>query len=190
MRKSAQRLFVVAFLLFASASAWSQSRFPSLAEQKASSPEAIQSGSELEKLIEANQDFSMLDPSEAKDLRIPPPWLRVWWRKEHPELTYDMSDPTGGYPLVLKEIWEWMLHHQDLQPGEMEPDRAPGEAAAGIEASVTGELRISGAQTTPRSESDIRINYWDPLKIISASNSIVGSGSQSQFFSLDGGVTW
>ena len=66
----------------------------------------------------------MLDPSEAKDLRIPPPWLRVWWRKAHPELTYDMSDPTGGYPLVLKEIWEWMLHHQDLQPGEAEPDKA------------------------------------------------------------------
>jgi hypothetical protein len=190
VRKPAQRLFVLAFLLFAPASAWSQFRFPSLAEQKASSPEAIQRGSELEKLIEANQDFSMLDPSEAKDLRIPPPWLRVWWRKEHPELTYDMSDPTGGYPLVLKEIWEWMLHHQDLRPGEMEPDRAPGEAAAGIEASVTGELRISGAQTTPRSESDIRINYWDAQKIISASNSIVGSGSQSQFFSLDGGVTW
>ena len=178
-------------LLLAPAMGQAQSKFPSLAQQKASSPQGIQPGSELEKLIEANQDFSMLDPSEAKDLRIPPPWLRVWWRKEHPEGVYDMNDPTGGYPLVLKEIWEWMLHHQDLEPGEAEPDRAPGSSGGPFEAAViSGELRVSGAQTTPRSESDIRVNYFDPTKIIAASNSIVGGGHQAQFFSTDSGLTW
>jgi hypothetical protein len=192
---------LVSFLVWAFSSALEATPFPTLAEQKAASPDPIRAGSRLERLIEDNQQFSMLDPSEAKDLRIPPPWLRVWWRKQHPELTYDMNDPTGGYPLVLKEIWEWMLHHQDLEAGVAEPDLAPGEsagpfaerdgeAAEAIEATVSGELRVSGLQTTPRSESDIRVNYLDPTKIIAGSNSIVGGGHQAQFFSTDSGATW
>src|SRR3954469_112419 len=41
-------------------------------------------GSALEKLIQENQDFSLLRPEEAYDnLRIPL-WLRVHWRKAHP----------------------------------------------------------------------------------------------------------
>ena len=169
--------------------------WPTLDQQMSRSPVPIQAGSALDRLIRENQDFSMLRADEAKDLRGLPPWIRVWWRKQHPELTYTQADPTGGYPLVLKEIWEWMIHHQDLLPGEPEPDRAPGAAANGEElegnaAMVSGELRISGAQTTPRSESDIRVNYFDPTKIISASNSIVGGGRQSQFFSADSGATW
>jgi hypothetical protein len=50
--------------------------------------------------------------------------------------------------------------------------------------------RISGAQTVPRSESDIRINYWNTSKIIAASNNIGGSGQQAQYYSSDGGATW
>ncbi len=41
-----------------------------------------------------------------------------------------------------------------------------------------------------RSESDIRINYWDPNKIIAGSNNIGGSGQQGMYWSTDGGVTW
>jgi len=51
------------------------------------------------------------------------------------------------------------------------------------------DLRISGASTSPRSESDIRLNYGDPSKIIAASNDI-GNPTQAQFYSTDGGATW
>ena len=51
-------------------------------------------------------------------------------------------------------------------------------------------VRLSGAQTTPRSESDIRLNYGDPTKIVAASNSISAAGNQAQFFSSDSGATW
>lgn len=191
MKRVSRRNLVMCLLLSLAPAAQAVSNFPSLAEQMAASPVPIQQGSALEQLIQENQDFSLLDPSEAKDLRIPPPWLRVYWRTQHPEAVYDMSDPTGGYPLVLKEIWEWMLYHQDLRAGEAEADRAPGESSGSTEPiSVTGEIRESGPQTTPRSETDIRVNYFDPTKIIGASNSIVGGGHQAQFYSTDSGVTW
>jgi hypothetical protein len=41
-----------------------------------------------------------------------------------------------------------------------------------------------------RSESDIRINFWNPNKVIAASNHIETSGIQAQFYSTDGGATW
>src|SRR6185436_15409048 len=141
-------------------------------------------GSALEALIAANQDFSLLRPEEAKDKIRIPLWLRVLWRKEHPEMIYSAKDPTGGYPFVLKEVHEWMLSHQDLLPGVPERDTGPDRM------SLSGEQRISGAQTAPRSESDIRVNYWDPTKIIGASNNISGSGSQAQFYSTNGGTSW
>ena len=54
---------------------------------------------------------------------------------------------------------------------------------------MAGDLRISGAATTSRSECDIRLNYLDPSKIIAASND-TGTFIQAQFNSTDGGVTW
>jgi hypothetical protein len=69
-------------------------------------------GSALYKLILENQDFHMLKPEEASDKLRLPPWLRVYWRKLHPDANY--SGPSGGYPLVLREIYEWMENHQDL----------------------------------------------------------------------------
>jgi hypothetical protein len=75
-------------------------------------------GSALERLIRDNQDFKLLDPDEADDrLRIPP-WLRVYWRKQHPETAPAPGDPTKGYPLALRDIYEWMVTHQDLEPEE------------------------------------------------------------------------
>lgn len=75
----------------------------------------IQRGSALERLIKDNQDFSILLPSEANDGLPFPPWLRVWWRKKHPELSFSTSGVS--YPLALKEILSWMRRHQDLPPG-------------------------------------------------------------------------
>ncbi len=158
-------------------------RPPSLATQLA--VDRVQPGSALERLILDNQDFQMLDRSELSDQRLIPLWLRVVWRKAHPEGDYDMKNPTGGYPHVLREAHEWMLAHQDLLPGEIEGDVPPE-----LKVLVGGNLRISGAQTTPRSESDIRINYWNGQKIISGSNNISASGAQAMFYSTDGGVNW
>jgi hypothetical protein len=50
--------------------------------------------------------------------------------------------------------------------------------------------RVSGVQTSPRSESDIRINIGRPDRIVAASNAIDTAGTQAQFSSLDGGTTW
>jgi hypothetical protein len=160
----------------------------------------VEPGTALEKLILNNQDFGMLRPAEASD-KIPVPlWLRVYWRKAHPEVSYSAADPTGGYPHVLKEIAEWMTIHQDLVASEGDPGRAPGFDADAEEKRLPGNLpekttvgtnnRVSGAQTVPRSESDVRINFWNPTQVIAASNNIGGSGQQSQYYSNDGGLTW
>ncbi|MFL6195370.1 MAG: hypothetical protein ACJ75H_14430 [Thermoanaerobaculia bacterium] len=160
----------------------------------------VEVGSPLEKFIAANQDFQLLRPEEASDKIPVPAWLRVAWRKEHPEGNYSASDPTGGYPHVLKEIHEWMVLHQELRPMQadewvppmMEKDLDADADAFTVseQTTVGGNLRVSGAQTVPRSESDIRINYWNPLKVIAASNNIGGTGQQAQYYSSDGGATW
>src|SRR3954465_7295366 len=185
-------------------------KFPSLDEQLKKAH--ANPGSKLEKLIKKNQDFSNLKDKDADD-PIVPPWLKVYWRKGHPEANYDNdNDPTGGYPLVLKEILEWMMTHQDFKPGNPEANMAPGRNFQDLDADADDEVTSSstsrfrhltapgaaaganappsGAQTVSRSESDIRINYWDPTKIIAASNNIGGSGMQGQYYSADGGVTW
>src|SRR3954447_12641146 len=167
--------------------------WPTLAEQLQA--DGVKPNSALEALITANQDFTILAPQETRDKIRIPLWLRVIWRRAHPEMVYSTANPTGGYPFVLKELREWMVTHQNLVPGPPEKDVAPenDEAVAPPAKTVmiAGETRISGFQSVARrSESDIRVNYWDPMKIISASNNISGSGSQAQFYSTDGGATW
>ena len=187
-------------------------KFPSLDEQLKKAH--ANPGSELDKLIRKNQDFSKLKDKDADD-PIVPPWLKVYWQKGHPEANYDNdNDKSGGYPLVLKEILEWMMTHQDFKPGNPEATMLPGRLFGDLDAedadneamptilmgrfgpivalgaSAGTNVRTSGAQTVSRSESDIRINYWDPTKIIAASNNIGGSGMQGVYYSADGGVTW
>ena len=159
--------------------------WPSLDRQLGA--DRVVSGSALQRLIQENQDFGLLRPEEARDTIPVPPWLRVLWRKEHPHLEYRADDPTGGYPHVLKEIHEWMVSHQDLLPGIPESDVAPkppGEVSIG-----TSERRIS-SEFNIRSESDIRINFRDPSKVIAASNNLEDSGQQAEYWSTDGGQTW
>ena len=50
-------------------------------------------------------------------------------------------------------------------------------------------VRLSGAQTSARSECDVRFNYADLTQIIGASNNNGGS-TQAQYYSSDGGTTW
>jgi hypothetical protein len=160
-----------------------RAEWPPLAEQFAR--DNVKPGSNLEKLIRANQDFQLLRADEASDRNPLPPWLRVLWRKSHPGDRYSAADPSGGYPLVLREVHEWMLSHQDLRPAQPDSPRAPEKVA-----SESAEQRISGPQQGPRSESDIRVNFFDPAKIVAASNNITASGLQAMFYSLDGGVSW
>jgi len=180
-------VIVVAFILagllpVSQAAAAGRLVWPTVQEQL--EKDHVKGGSALERLILNNQDFSILNAEESQDhLRIPL-WLRVLWRKSHPQDTFSPLDPTGGYPLVLNEVREWMVSHQDLRPGK------PENGKGGQKASASGEVRISGAQTSPRSESDIRVNYLNPLKIIGASNNISSSGRQAMFFSSNGGVSW
>ncbi len=145
----------------------------------------VQPGSALERLILNNQDFSVLNAKEFNDRITIPLWLRVLYRKNHPHDTFSPKDPTGGYPLVLHEVWEWMVSHQDLQRGKVEGIHGEDKTAT-----ETGEMRISGAQTSPRSETDIRVNYLNPMKIIGASNNISSAGRQAMFFSSNGGASW
>src|SRR3954462_6041682 len=210
-----KRISLVLVALFLATSIYAQpttppgqaKKFPSLDEQLKKAH--ANPGSELEKLIKKNQDFSKLKDKDADD-PIVPPWLKVYWRKGHPEANYDnVNDPTGGYPLVLKEVLEWMMTHQDLKPGNPDASMAPGRNFQDLDADEEGtasamgfrrisalgatagtNVRTSGAQTVSRSESDIRINYWTPAKIIAASNNIGGAGMQGEYYSTDGGVTW
>lgn len=197
--------------------------YPSLSEQleKEYNGHKVELNSELASFIAQNQDFGLLRADEFNDKRGLPPWLRVWWRKMHPEGEYTESDPTKGYPLVLKEILEWMITHQDLkagpglgesekgEDGEKEKrrdsplvdsltgaDYAPKNGIGNkdgenfVRALIGTNIRTSGAQTVPRSESDVRINYFNPTKILIGSNNIGGSGQQGIYRSTDTGVTW
>jgi hypothetical protein len=99
-----------------------QPTWPSVEEQLAASK--VIHGSALEKLIRDNQDLSMLRPEEAHDKLGLPPWLRVYWRKQHPEGVY--AGPSGGYPLVLHKLYEWMMEHQDLPAQKDAAPNSPG----------------------------------------------------------------
>jgi hypothetical protein len=86
--------------------------WPSVESQLADAQ--IPASSPLEQLIRENQDFHLLRPEEASDRIGLPPWLRVYWRKKHPGLTYSADDPTGGYPRALKNLHAWMIANPDL----------------------------------------------------------------------------
>jgi membrane-bound inhibitor of C-type lysozyme len=157
--------------------------WPSIDQQLAQ--DRVISGSALDKLIRENQEFHLLGAKELHDkLRIPL-WLRIYWRKAHPEHQYAADDPTGGYPRALRDLHAWMITHQNLVQSSTE---APTSSRSAVPPS--NELRISSAQTSARSESDIRVNFTNPNQIIAASNSISTSGRQSQFYSSDGGSSW
>jgi IPT/TIG domain len=168
--------------------------WPSLEEQL--DQDNVPQGSPLERLIREHQDFGLLRPEEATDRIGVPPWLRVYWLKQHPDLDYRSEDPTGGYPLALKHVHTWMVTHPNLQPEPDEPTAvaAPSRARASAvteTAAAPGvgpDLRISGEQGTPRSESDIVVNISNTSKIIAGANA--PGHRLPMFSSADGGATW
>lgn len=97
-------------------SASAKRRWPSI-EQQLRAAGAVH-GSELEKLIQANQDVNILRPEEHENDGIDLPlWLRVHYRKNHPELKPAKAGPVGDYPEVLENLHEWMKKNQDLKRG-------------------------------------------------------------------------
>lgn len=173
-------------LLAGIASAAPSRRWPTVEQQLARAH--VVPGSALEKLIRANQDTTVLAPWENDDDEIGLPlWLRVLWRKKHPDSLNRADDPNGGYPLVLKEQYEWMVHHQDLRRGKPEPSSRPTKSLT-----AGSDVRISSPAVTtiPRSESDVRVFPGNNNVIVAACNNIEASGLQLQMYSTDGGSTW
>lgn len=73
-------------------------------------------GSALESFIQKNQDTQLLRSGETANDDIGLPlWLRIYYRKQHPEV-HAPAGPMADYPEVLNNIHEWMLSHQDLPP--------------------------------------------------------------------------
>src|SRR5215213_3629997 len=168
MRKLVLLLLLLSMIPAAVVQAAPPNGWPTVDQQIAK--DKVARGTALERFVRQNQDFDLLRPEEAYDNVRIPLWLRVNWRKAHPEGDYSSTDPTGGYPLVLKEVYEWMVTHQDLKPGNATHGENGKALAAGSssglesmfeEVSAGTNTRISGAATNPRSESDIRVNYWD-----------------------------
>jgi hypothetical protein len=159
---------------------------PTVAAQLAQPEIKIIPGSALARLVQNNQEFHLMADTNLAASKIDvPDWLKVYYRKQHPKMTSRPKDPTQGYPMALENVYRWMLTHQDLLPARAPEPRAPiATLSAGT------NRRISGQQQTPRSESDIRVNFNNPLLILAASNSIDGDGHQAQFYSTDGGVSW
>lgn len=148
---------------------------------------AIKPGSALAKLVRESRSYVNALAVTPKSFRTEiPDWLRAHYRRNHSEmrLAVRAKDPTGGFPLALENLYVWMLHHQDLKPAAARAAVGPGKIA-----SAGANLRISGSQSFPRSESDIRANPANGKQIIAASNN-PEDGIQAHFYSTDGGTTW
>jgi hypothetical protein len=93
--------------------------WPTLEEQLTAAK--AKRGSAFAKFIELNQDFELLRPGEHENDGIGyPPWLRVYWRKQHPDESHSAAGPIGDYPESLNRIEEWMELNQELLP---DPDK-------------------------------------------------------------------
>jgi len=74
-------------------------------------------GSAFEKFFRLNQDFELLRHGESRRDTIGiPPWLRVYWRKQHPDESHAPAGPAGDYPESLNRTQEWMQLNQELLP--------------------------------------------------------------------------
>lgn len=72
-------------------------------------------GSALEKLIRKNQNFDLLLPEEIQDDYGHPLWLRVYWRKQHPEISMPEKNPGAAYPEILSQIYKRMIANPSLK---------------------------------------------------------------------------
>jgi hypothetical protein len=93
--------------------------FPTLKEQLGEAK--VIHGTALETFIAANQEVNLLRPEEHENDGVGYPlWLRVYWRKLHPEQPNSVAGPINDYPDVLERIDEWLTLNQDLGPNPSE----------------------------------------------------------------------
>ena len=92
-----------------------ENRWPTLADIEGAVRERrVIYGSELEQLIETNQNTSVLRPEESEDDGVDIPlWLRVHYRKNHPDQSLAKAGAVGDYPEYLENLHEWMKRNQN-----------------------------------------------------------------------------
>jgi len=98
-------------------SVWQRTSLSGLLSKSSLTAAKATPGSALEKLIKDNQDVHLLEPDEAHDNVGLPLWLRVHWRKAHPDVPHPKVNAGAGYPDVLHTIYTWMLANPDLPGG-------------------------------------------------------------------------
>ena len=82
------------------------------------------SGSRLEAVIRENQNFEILHPDELDDDYPLPLWLRVFWRKNHPDVQMPDKNPGAAYPEVLSQVYRRMVANPNV-PWGIEPGTEP-----------------------------------------------------------------
>jgi hypothetical protein len=53
-----------------------------------------------------------------------PLWLRVMWRRQHPEFGRSATKRGPRYPDVLTAVYVWMLDHQDFPVADAAAEQA------------------------------------------------------------------
>ena len=110
--------------------------WPSVEEQLREAK--VAPGTALEKLILDNQDFHLLQPEEAHDDAGIPLWLRVYWRKNHPDIQHPTVNPGAGYPDILYDILARMLANPDLPWGTQAEPQGPQTPPAPVVGEAAG----------------------------------------------------
>ncbi|HXU47345.1 MAG TPA: hypothetical protein VN783_17600 [Thermoanaerobaculia bacterium] len=154
--------------------------WPTLPQQLAEA--RARPGSRLDRMIRDNQQFWLLSSAEldgsagsATDL---PPWLRVAWRKAHPD--FDPAGTSASYPLVLRDLYEML---EEPSGGESEAKGGPRKVTD------YGDRAMSSLPTSVLRESDVKIDPFSPNRIIAASNDPT-TKKQAMFRSADSGLSW
>lgn len=150
---------------------------------------AASTPSALATLIQNNQDYARLNLADVLDNQELPLWLKVHWRKQHPD------SPPGVYPRSLMHLYDWMLAHPNLQaeaPEAVEFNAAIPQrrVTRSHNINISGVMSESGKLFAPSSESDIRIDFHHPEHVVAASNTSANQGWQRQYYSWDGGLSW
>jgi hypothetical protein len=143
----------------------------------------IDADSILARVVRQSQDAELLCDSEFDDHLGIPLWLRINWRKGHPEDHFRCDDPGYGYPRVLYEAYGWLVRHQDLKPSHTRA--VLNETGRSFNPYQAGSITM--AISTPHIESDVKINPANPMQVIAASNT---EQNQAEFSSADGGMLW